>query len=298
MRRRRSSRDLFAIRYSLFAALRTPTDERTERPQLHHQFRAAASGGPWRAAAGAGTRRRGRRAGRSAYRPVASRHREADRAQDLSAGDSVFRPARLRRADEPGARLLPGGGKAARHRGAAPRPVDPGAVLRDRPHPVASSQRHHPGHGRRRADAAAVGLRRARKADGVLRARLRQPHACGVFPDRRRAPGPAAEADRRYRGLVRSVHPGGGRSRNASDRQPHLQAAQRRHRRGELGAGLGVGLFRRHGARLRRGLGSAQGAALRMLRRNGFRHSDRQERRLLRPLSASASRRCASRSAS
>ena len=39
-------------------------------------------------------------------------------AQDLSAGDSVFRPARLRGADEPGARLLPGGGKAARPRGA------------------------------------------------------------------------------------------------------------------------------------------------------------------------------------
>ena len=49
-------------------------------------------------------------------------------------------------------------------------------------------------------------------------------------------------------------------------------------------AGLGMGLFRRDGARLRRGLGSAQGAALRMLRRDGFRHSDRQERRLLRPL--------------
>ena len=49
-------------------------------------------------------------------------------------------------------------------------------------------------------------------------------------------------------------------------------------------AGLGVGFFRRDGARLGRGLGSAQGAALRMLRRDGFRHSDRQERRLLRPL--------------
>ncbi len=29
-------------------------------------------------------------------------------------------------------------------------------------------ERHHAGHGRRRADAAAVGLRRAREADGVL----------------------------------------------------------------------------------------------------------------------------------
>ena len=47
---------------------------------------------------------------------------------------------------------------------------------------------------------------------------------------------------------------------------------------------LEVGLLRRDGARLGRRLGSAQGAALRMLRRDGFRHSDRQERRLLRPL--------------
>ena len=45
---------------------------------------------------------------------AASRHRKADRAEDLSAGDPVFRPARLRRADESGACLLPRGGKAAR----------------------------------------------------------------------------------------------------------------------------------------------------------------------------------------
>ena len=46
-----------------------------------------------------------------------------------------------------------------------------------------------------------------------------------------------------------------------------------------------LGLFRRHGARLGRGLGFAQGAALRMLFGDGFRHSGRQGRRLLRPLS-------------
>ncbi len=57
------------------------------------------------------------------------------------------------------------------------------------------------------------------------------------------------------------------------------------YRRGLAQAGLGMGFFRRDGARLGCGLGSAQGAALRMLRRDGFRHSDRQERRLLRPLS-------------
>ena len=89
---------------------------------------------------------------------LASRHRKADRAEDLSAGDPVFRPARLCRADEPGARVLPRGRKAARHRGAAPRAIDPRALLRDRPHPVASAQRHHAGDGRRRADPAAVGF--------------------------------------------------------------------------------------------------------------------------------------------
>src|SRR5450755_2162474 len=45
-----------------------------------------------------------------------------------------------------------------------------------------------------------------------------------------------------------------------------------------------MGLFRRDGARLGCCVGSAQGATLRMLCRDGFRHSDRQERRLLRPL--------------
>ena len=52
------------------------------------------------------------------------------------------------------------------------------------------------------------------------------------FRARRRASGPAAETDRRYRRLVRSVPAGGRRPRNAADRQPHLQAAQRRYRRG------------------------------------------------------------------
>ena len=42
---------------------------------------------------------------------------------------------------------------------------------------IPSAQRHHAGHGRRRAHPAALGLRGARKADGVLRARLRQ-RAC------------------------------------------------------------------------------------------------------------------------
>ena len=252
--------------------------------QLHHQLRAAASGGARRVAAGAGARRRGRRAGRSAYRAPASRHREADRAQDLSAGDPVFRPARLCRADESGARVLPRGREAAGARRAQARAADPRAVLRDRPAAVASPQRHHAGDGRRRAHPAAVGLRGAREADGVLRARLGLAHARGLFPRRRRAPGPAAEADRRHRGVLRSVPQGLRRSRDAADRQPHLQAAQRRYRRRQARGRLGLGLLRRDGARLGRRLGPAQGAALRVLLRARFRHSDRQERRQLRPL--------------
>ena len=154
---------------------RAPPDPRhdpskTEPPQVHHQLRPAASGGPRRAAPGAGARRRGGRARRSAHRPAAPRHREADGGAHLPPERALFRPARLRRADEPGARLRAGRRAAARHRGSAPRPADPGALFRDRPAPVASAQRHHPGDGRRRADPAAVGLRGAREADGVLRA--------------------------------------------------------------------------------------------------------------------------------
>ena len=74
---------------------------------------------------------------------------------------------------------------------AAARPADPRALLRDRPAAVASPQRDDAGDGRRRADPAAVGLRGAREADGVLRARQRRAHARGLFPARRRPPGSA-----------------------------------------------------------------------------------------------------------
>ena len=65
--------------------------------------------------------------------------------------------------------------------------LHPRALLRDRPASVASPQCHDAGHGCRRADAAALGLRGARKADGFLRARLRLAHARQLFPPRRRA---------------------------------------------------------------------------------------------------------------
>ena len=52
------------------------------------------------------------------------------------------------------------------------------------------------------------------------------------------------------------------RSREPAHRQPHLQAAQCRYRRGQARGRLELGLLRRDGARLGRGLGFAQGAAL------------------------------------
>ena len=105
------------------------------------------------------------------------------------------------------------------------------------------------------------------------------------FRRRRRAPGSAAEADRRHRGVLRSVPEG------LSTTSKTLLTGNRIFKQRNVDIGvvkldgrLGLGLLRRDGARLGRGLGSAQGAALRMLCRAGFRHSDRQERRLLRPL--------------
>jgi NADH:ubiquinone oxidoreductase subunit D len=49
-----------------------------------------------------------------------------------------------------------------------PGAADPGVVFRDRAVAVAFAQRDDPGDGRGRVDAAAVGLRRARKVDGIL----------------------------------------------------------------------------------------------------------------------------------
>ena len=57
-------------------------------------------------------------------------------------------------------------------------------------------------------DAAAVGLRRAREADGVLRARFRQPHACRLFPGRWRASGYAGGPCRRYLRFLRNLSQG------------------------------------------------------------------------------------------
>ena len=140
-------------------------------------------------------------------------------------------------------------------------------------------------HGRRRADPAALGLRGAREADGLLRARLAAA-ACmrpisapgGVHQDlpQKLVDDIGAFCDPFLK--VRRRH------RRAAHRQPHLQAAQRRYRRGQPRRSWKWGFSGRDGARLGRRLGPAQVAALRMLRRDRFRHPGRQERRLLRPL--------------
>ena len=64
------------------------------------------------------------------------------------------------------------------------------------------------------------------------------------LPSGRRASGPAAGADRRYRGVLRPVPQGLRRPRRADDRQPHLHAAQRRYRRGRRSKMPGSGVFR------------------------------------------------------
>ena len=74
------------------------------------------------------------------------------------------------------------------------------------------------------------------------------------------------------------------RVRDAAHRQPHLEAAHRRHRRGDAGARDGAGLHRPDAARLGRAVGPAQEAALRGLRPDGLRRAGRRQRRLLRPL--------------
>src|SRR5262245_40374087 len=103
-----------------------------------------------------------------------------------------------------------------------------------------------------------------------LRTRLGRPHACELFPRRRGAPGPAAEAPRRHRSVLRPLPQGLRRHRGLADGKPHLQAAQRRDRRGQARRRLRLGLFGRHGAWLRRRVGSAQSAALRLLFRARF----------------------------
>src|SRR5262249_20489893 len=135
----------------------------------------------------------------------------------------LLRPSRLRRADEPGTRVLSGSREAARHRVAQARATHPRALLRDRALALASPQRDDAGAGRGRAHPAAMGLRGAREADGLLRTRLGRSHARELFSGRRRAPGLAAEAPRRHQGVLRSLPQGLRRHRGVADGKSHLK---------------------------------------------------------------------------
>ena len=122
-------------------------------------------------------------------------------------------------------------------------------------------------HGRRRDDAAAVGLRGARAADGVLRAasaaRACTPTISGPAACTRTCRPACSTTSDAWIEQFSQVHR---RYREAADREPHLQAAHGRYRRRHRRAGARLGLLGPDAARLGHRLGSAQGAALRRLR--------------------------------
>ena len=94
-----------------------------------------------------------------------------------------------------------------------------------------------------------------------------------------------AGLDERIGAWIDQFVPQARRHRRPADREPDLQAAHGRYRRGQRRGRARLGLYRPDAARLGRGLGSAPGAALRGLRPDRVRHPGRQERRLLGPLS-------------
>ena len=77
---------------------------------------------------------------------------------------------------------------------AAARPIYPRAVRRDHPHPQPPAERHRVRARCRRDHAVPLGVRGAREADGVLRARFGRAPARQLFPSGRRASGPAGRA--------------------------------------------------------------------------------------------------------
>ena len=87
---------------------------------------------------------------------------------------------------------------------AAARAIHPRAVRRDHPHPQPSAEHLRLRARCRRDHAVPLGLRGARAADGVLRARLGRAAARQLFPPRRRSSGPAGRAGRRHPRLLRA----------------------------------------------------------------------------------------------
>ena len=109
--------------------------------------------------------------------------------------------------------------------------------------------------------------------------RIKNQKAIDALNDNRA--GQAARLHRRLHAALPGLRR---RVRDAAHRQPHLEAAHRRHRRGHARARAEPGLHRPDAARLGHRVGPAQEAALRRLRAHGFRHPGRRQRRHLRPL--------------
>eukprot|EP00166_Cyanidium_caldarium_P004217 ctg_434.g227 len=129
---------------------------------------------------------------RSARRPAAPRHREANGVQDVSAGAAIHGPAGLLLHPVQRAGVQLGGGESAQGGGAAARQVHPHHDGGDHSHLQPPAGGGHARHGRGRADALFHGVRGAREDVRVFRARQRRPHARQLHPAGRRASGPAA----------------------------------------------------------------------------------------------------------
>ena len=158
----------------------------------------------------------------------------------------------------------------------------------------------------------------------VLRGGVGRAHARGLLPPGRRVPRPAGrdaavpgleDPQRARRSRELNENRQGSlldfiedfterfprlrrRLRDAAHREPHLEAAHRRHRRGVAGARAGARLHRPDAARLGHRLGPAQEAALRGLRPDRLRHPGRARTATATTATWCASRRCASRTAS
>ena len=178
-----------------------------------------------------------------AYRPAASGHGEADRVPPLSPEHPLFRPPRLCVDALPGACLRPGGRAPAGHRAADPRPLHPHPLRRADPGGEPPPEHHDHGARHRRHDPAALDVRGAGEAHGLLRGRQRGPDARQLLPVRRREPRPAGRADRADHRLDGAVRAQVRRRGQAPHREPDLQAADGRHRRGQRRRRARLGLL-------------------------------------------------------
>ena len=170
-------------------------------PQLHDEFRPAASGRARRSAPRARDGWRDRDARRSAHRPAASCHREARRVQAVQPDDRLHGSARLRLDDVQRARLRARDRESARHRSARARAMDPHDVRRDHADPESPDVDRIERARSRRDGGVPLRVPRARRADGLLRGGLRRAHARDLLPPGRRVPR-SARADAAVQGIA------------------------------------------------------------------------------------------------